>query len=67
MNEKALDMAKKVLADRRVLINGASRRAAELARGGRALIPLNPAEERNCLDIALLEIAEGKLEIKQKV
>jgi DNA-directed RNA polymerase subunit K/omega len=66
VNEKYLENAKKQVADRRVLINGVSKRAAELARGGRSLVPLNPAEERNCLDIALLEVAEGKLEIRQK-
>ncbi len=66
MNEKYLEMAKKIVADKRLLINGASKRAAELARGARALVPINPQDEQDFLDIALLEIAEGKLVIRAK-
>ena len=66
MNEKLLDAVKKITIDRRLLINGASKRAAELARGGRAMIPVNPQDEISFLDIALMEIAEGKIVISAK-
>jgi DNA-directed RNA polymerase subunit K/omega len=66
MNEKYLDKAKKTLTDRRLLINGASKRAAELARGGRSLLGINPRDEPSYLDVALLEIAENKLLITPK-
>ncbi len=61
MNEKYLEMAKQQVSDTRLLINAASRRAAELARGSRPLIPLSPGQDIDHLDIALLEIAEGRL------
>ena len=63
MNEKYLEQAKLLIPDRRLLVNGAAKRAAELARGGRALIPINPQEERDFLDIALMEIAQGLLKV----
>jgi DNA-directed RNA polymerase subunit K/omega len=63
LNEELLERAKGTVADVRLLINGASRRAAELARGGRPLIPLTPGSEPDYLDIALMEIAEGKVVI----
>jgi DNA-directed RNA polymerase subunit K/omega len=66
MNEKLLDIIKKIIPDRRLLINGASKRAAELARGGRAMVPVNPQDEISFLDIALMEIAEGKIVISAK-
>ncbi len=66
MNEKLLDTIKKNTADRRLLINGASKRAAELARGARAMIPVNPQDEISFLDVALMEIAEGKIVISVK-
>jgi len=53
-----------MVSDIRLLINAASRRAAELARGSRPLIPLTPGEEVDYLDIALLEICEGKVTIQ---
>ena len=52
------------MTDIRLLINGASKRAAELARGARPLVPMLPQDERSHLDIALLEIAEGKIVIQ---
>ncbi len=66
MNEKLLDIIKKNIPDRRLLINGASKRAAELSRGGRAMIPVNPQDEVSFLDIALEEIALGKIVISAK-
>ena len=64
MNDEYLNQAKKKVTDIRLLINGASKRAAELARGARPLVPMLPQDERSHLDIALLEIAEGKIVIQ---
>jgi DNA-directed RNA polymerase subunit K/omega len=66
LNEKLLEQAKGKVDDVRVLINGASKRAAELARGARPLLPLTPGEEVDFLDLALEEIAEGKLVLSLK-
>ena len=63
MNEKYLEVARTKVDDRRHLINGVSRRAAELAHGGRPLVPVLPNDDRNFLDIALLEVAEDKVVI----
>lgn len=63
MNEQLLEKAKAKVGDVRILINGASKRSTELARGARALVPLTPGVEVDYLDIALQEIAEGKLEL----
>jgi len=61
LNEKLLNIAKTKVDDVRLLINGASKRAAELARGARALVPLTPGKTVDYLDVALQEIAEDKL------
>ena len=61
MNEDYLAQARKKVKDVRFLINGAAKRAAELARGARPLVAMLPQDERSHLDIALLEIAEGKI------
>lgn len=66
MNEKYLELARKVVPDKRLLINAASKRAAELARNARPLVHVSPQDDRNFLDIALLEIAEGKLVVSFK-
>ena len=66
MNEKYLDLARQVVPDKRLLINAASKRAAELARNARPLVVVPPQDDRNFLDIALLEIAEGKLVVSFK-
>ncbi|NLF17055.1 MAG: DNA-directed RNA polymerase subunit omega [Lentisphaerae bacterium] len=65
MNDEYLNQARKKVTDVRLLINGASKRAAELARGARPLVPMLPQDERSHLDIALLEIAEGKIVIQE--
>lgn len=68
MNEEYLERAKTKVSDLRALINAAARRAAELSQGGpdsRPLVPVRPDDDRSYLDIALLEIAEGKLVIGQ--
>ncbi|MDT8390034.1 MAG: DNA-directed RNA polymerase subunit omega [Lentisphaeria bacterium] len=61
MNEELIERAKAKVDDVRILINGASKRAAELARGARPLIHLTPGQHVDFLDVALEEIAEGKL------
>ena len=55
MNNEYLERAKKVVPDAKTLILLASRRATELAYGMRPMVRCNH------LDVALLEIAEGKL------
>ncbi len=63
MNEDYLRRAKAKVRDIRSLICGVSRRAAELSRGGRPLVSVLPQDDRSRLDIALLEVAEGKIKI----
>lgn len=68
MNEEYLERAKEKVDDVRVLITGAAKRAEELAKGAKPLVPTMPQDDRTSLDIALLEIAEGKIVIEtQKV
>lgn len=61
LNEQLIELAKQKVQDVRILINGASKRAAELAHNARPLIPLTPGQSVDFLDIALQEIAEGKI------
>ena len=63
MNEKYLEIAKTKVSDVRLLINGAAKRAGELARGARPLVSLTPGQEVDFLDLALREIAEDRLVI----
>ncbi len=60
MNVKLLEMAKRRVPNVSVLVNMVSMRVRQLIRGQRPLIkPATPNEEYE--DIALREIAEGKL------
>ena len=63
MNEEYLKMARAKVSDVRLFINGVSKRASQLAKGARRLVPTLPNDERSFLDIALLEVAEGKIVI----
>ena len=63
MNEEYLSRAREQVKDVRLFINGVSRRAKELARGARKLVQLAPNSNLSYLDIALLEVAEGKVKI----
>jgi len=63
MNEEYLARAREKVSDVRIFINGVSKRAAQLAKGARRLVPSPPNDERSHLDIALLEVAEGKVVI----
>lgn len=65
MNEELLAKARTKVEDVRLFINGVSRRAAQLARGARILVSIPPNVEKSWLDIALQEVAEGKVIIKQ--
>ena len=56
MNDSYLERAKEKIADPRILSIVASKRARQLARGGRRMIKTDDQEH---LDVALLEIAEG--------
>lgn len=58
MNNEYLSRARKVITDPQVLTIVASRRARQLALGGRPMIKCG---SKNFLDVALLEIAEGLL------
>lgn len=58
MNNDYLYRAKAVIDDPRILSIVAAKRAKQLALGGR---PMIKCDSENHLDIALLEIAEGKL------
>lgn len=59
MNNEYLERAKEVIPDVKTLIVLASKRAKQLAYGAR---PTVRCKEENHLDVALLEIAEGKIE-----
>ena len=59
MNNDFLDRAKKVILDPKALTIVASRRAKQLAMGNAR--PMVKCKSDNYLDVALLEIAEGKL------
>lgn len=65
MNEKYLEEAKQKFDDPRILINAAARRASELARGAKPLVPVLPDDNRSYLDIALLELAEEKIVVSR--
>lgn len=58
MNNDYLYRAKNAIEDPRILSIVAARRAKQLALGGKAMVK---CDSENYLDIALLEIAEGKL------
>ncbi len=58
MNNSYLERAKKVITDPQILSIVAGKRARQLAGGKRPMLKCDTA---NHLDVALLEIAEGKL------
>ena len=66
MNEEYLAKARRQVSDVRMFIVGVSRRAADLAKGARPLVKLeqNEDKEKDFLNIALKEVAEGKVLIK---
>ena len=62
MNDSYLERAKEKISDPRLLSIIASRRARQLARGGR---PMIKTDDQEYLDIALLEIAEGLIDYEE--
>ena len=64
MNDEYLKRAlDKLDGNKNVLVNLAARRAGEISRGSRKLVEAHP--DALALDVALLEIAEGKVSFKQ--
>ena len=63
LNEYYLELAQAKVEDPRLLVNGVSARAKELARGGHPLVAITPGEPVDWLDVALREVAEGKVRI----
>ena len=64
MNNDYLERAKEVITDPKVLVNVAAQRATELAQRYRPLVPVPPKDDRNYLNIALMEIAEGMISVE---
>ncbi|MCM8528276.1 MAG: DNA-directed RNA polymerase subunit omega [Lentisphaeraceae bacterium] len=59
MNNHYVERALEQIADRNLLVNLASKRASEISRGSKPLVDVSL--DTVPLDIALLEIAEGKV------
>ena len=59
MKAQYIDEASKVISEPQVLINMVSRRVRQLNAGSRPLIEVDPGT--GLADVALLEIAQGKL------
>ena len=63
MNDSYLERARQQIPDPKKLAIAASKRARELARGKR---PMIRTEDKEYIDIALLEIAEGLIKLGKK-
>ncbi|NOY82988.1 MAG: DNA-directed RNA polymerase subunit omega [Kiritimatiellaeota bacterium] len=64
IDPKTLEAALAKIPDKCILVNAASRRAAELSRGARPLVPVSPQDELSYLDIALRELADERILVK---
>ena len=64
IDPQLLEAALAKIPDKCVLVNAASKRAAELGRGARPLISIHPRDELSHMDIALREIAEERILVK---
>ena len=62
MNDSYLEIARTKIEDPKLLSIVASRRARQLARGAR---PMIKTDDQEYLDIALLEIAEGLVDLEK--
>jgi DNA-directed RNA polymerase subunit omega len=60
MDHEYLEKSKNLVTNPRELVYLAATRAKQLARGAKAMVK---SDSDNYLDVALLEIAEGKLDI----
>ncbi|MEA2011868.1 MAG: DNA-directed RNA polymerase subunit omega [Verrucomicrobiota bacterium] len=65
MKNEYLERAKEKIENPETIITIASKRASELAKRYKPLVRIAPDDENNYLDIALLEIAEGKITVKE--
>jgi DNA-directed RNA polymerase omega subunit len=61
MNDKYLEKAKERISDPKILAVVAAKRARQLARGAKRMVKTT---DKEYLDIALLEIAEGLIDYK---
>jgi len=61
MKSQYIDEATKVVPDTQILINMVSRRVRQLTAGSRPLVEVEPGQGIGLADIALLEIAGGKV------
>lgn len=61
MNNEYLEKARNMIRDPRVLTIVAAKRARQLAYGARPLVHCTEKEAENHVDVALREIAEGKI------
>ncbi len=59
MNSQIFDAASKVVPDHQVLINMVSKRVRQLSASSRPMVAVEP--RMGLMDIALAEIAQGKL------
>ncbi|MGA7391357.1 MAG: DNA-directed RNA polymerase subunit omega [Terrimicrobiaceae bacterium] len=59
MNSQLLEEASKVITEPQILINMVSKRVRQLSAGSRAMVPVEG--RMGLADIALAEIAQGKL------
>ncbi len=59
MNSQLFDEASKVISDPQVLINMVSKRVRQLSASSRPMVAVDP--RMGLMDIALAEIAQGKL------
>lgn len=64
MNDKYLELAVTKIKDPNLLVILASKRAKELARGAHPMVPVDRYEGVNYLDVALQEVAEGKIDFE---
>ncbi len=63
MNDEYLSLACEKLTDPLIVVNVASKRARELARGSASMVVVKPNQAY--LDTALLEIANGKIVVEE--
>lgn len=61
LDDNYLKMATEQVPDRMILVVLAAKRAKELAHGAYPMVPVDRGKGVNHLDVALQEIAEGKL------
>jgi len=65
LDETQLKLASEKIPNRNILINIAARRAKELARGANPMVAVDRLAGVNHLDVALREIAEGKISYEE--